>query len=104
MIKYQRASAIREGSSGYSRPKLNPKITSAEDAYRYLSEYRDCDREHFVQITLDGASRIISTRVISIGTLNQSLVHPREVYRPALLDNAAGIIVAHNHPSGQLEA
>lgn len=100
-IKYQRARAVRERSSGYSRPSLNTKITTAEDVYVELSEYRECDREHFIAITLDGASRIIKIRVISIGTLNQSLVHPREVFRPAILDNAAGIIVAHNHPSGQ---
>ena len=55
-------------------------------------------------ITLDGASRIIEKRVIFIGTLNQSLVHPREVFRPAILDKSAGIIIAHNHPSGTLEA
>ena len=55
-------------------------------------------------ITLDGASKIINKRVIFVGTLNQSLVHPREVFRPAILDNSAGIIIAHNHPSGTLEA
>jgi DNA repair protein RadC len=42
--------------------------------------------------------------VIHIGTLNQSIVHPREVFRPAIQDNAAGIIISHNHPSGTLEA
>ena len=57
---------------------------------------------NFVVVTLDGASRVIRTRVVSIGTLNQSLVHPREVFRPAILDNAAEI-VAYNHPSGQRE-
>ena len=55
-------------------------------------------------ITLDGASKVIEKRVIFIGTLNQSLVHPREIFRPAILDNSAGIIIAHNHPSGTLEA
>ena len=60
-------------------------------------------KEHFVLITLDGASNVITSEVISIGTLNQSLVHPREVFRRAILDNSAGII-SHNHPSGQLEA
>ena len=96
--------SVRENRKPYSRPTLNTKITSATDVYNHLTEYHDLEREHFVAITLDGASRVINTRVISIGTLNQSLVHPREVFRPALLDNAAGIIVAHNHPSGQCEA
>ena len=103
-ISYKRATVVRETIRGYSRPTLKPKIRSASDVHFHLSEYHDMDREHFVAITLDGASRIINTRVISIGTLNQSLVHPREVFRDAILDNSAGIIVAHNHPSGQLEA
>ena len=55
-------------------------------------------------ITLDGASHIINTRTVFIGTLNQSLVHPREVFADAIADRAAGVIVAHNHPSGTLSA
>ncbi len=80
------------------------RITSAENVYSLLHEYSTEQKEHFIAITLDGRSRIIEKRVIHIGTLNQSLVHPREVFRPAILDNAAGIIIAHNHPSGTLEA
>ena len=53
---------------------------------------------------MDGASHIINTRTVFIGTLNQSLVHPREVFADAIADRAAGIIIAHNHPSGTLEA
>ena len=102
MIRYRRATAVRERTSGYFRPKLSARITSARDIDRHLQEYRACEREHFIAITLDGASRIINTKVISIGTLNQSLVHPREVFRDAISDNAAGIIISHNHPSGQL--
>ena len=101
-ISYKRATVVRETNQGYCRPTLQAKISSASDVYQHLAKYRDLEREHFVLITLDGASRVIETRVISIGTLNQSLVHPREVFRPAILDNAAGIIVAHNHPSGQV--
>ena len=80
------------------------KITSAGDVYHALAEYSTQNQEHFMLITLDGASKVIEQRVIFIGTLNQSLVHPREVFRPAILDNAAGVIIAHNHPSGTLEA
>ena len=83
--------------------KQNIKITSAEDVHRELQEYALKRQEHFLVITLDGASHIIEKRVISIGTLNQSLVHPREVFADAISDRAAGIIIAHNHPSGQLE-
>ncbi len=80
------------------------RITSASDVYRVLHKYATKDQEHFLLLTLDGASKIIEKRVIFIGTLNQSLVHPREIFRPAIHDNAAGVIISHNHPSGTLEA
>ena len=80
------------------------KVTSASDVYSLLHEYSLKEKEHFILVTLDGASKVIEKRVIHIGTLNQSLVHPREVFRPAILDNAAGVIISHNHPSGTLEA
>ncbi len=80
------------------------RITSAQNVYSLLHEYSLMDREHFLMVTLDGASKVINTRVIHIGTINQSLVHPREVFRPAIQDNAVGVIIAHNHPSGTLEA
>ncbi|WP_415405750.1 JAB domain-containing protein [Sulfurovum sp. CS9] len=83
--------------------KVN-RITSASDVYSLLHEYAKKDKEHFLIVTLDGSSKIIEHRVIHIGTLNQSIVHPREVFRPAIQDNAAGIVIAHNHPSGTLEA
>ncbi|MBN2652433.1 MAG: DNA repair protein RadC [Spirochaetales bacterium] len=56
--------------------------------------------ENFVLITLNGGNQIIKTRVIFKGTLNRSIVHPREIFALALQDRAAGIIVSHNHPSG----
>jgi len=83
--------------------KVN-RITSASDVYSLLYEYAKKDKEHFLIVTLDGSSKIIEYRVIHIGTLNQSIVHPREVFRSAIQDNAAGIVIAHNHPSGTLEA
>ena len=98
-----RAYSVREDRRPYNRPKLNRKITSADNVYDELIEYASKEREHFIVISLDGTSRIIEKRVVSIGTINQSLVHPREVFRDAISDNAVGIIVAHNHPSGQLE-
>jgi len=82
--------------------KQNKKITSAEDIYQVLQEYKNKRQEYFLAITLDGANHLIEKRVISIGTLNSSLVHPREVFADALTDRAASIIVAHNHPSGLL--
>ena len=79
-----------------------PIIDSPEKAVAQLADIRDKKQEYFVCLTLDGANRLISKRVITIGTLTSSLVHPREVYADAITDRAASIIVAHNHPSGDL--
>lgn len=80
----------------------NKKITSAQDVYDELKSFSTKQQEYFLVITLDGASHIINTRTVFIGTLNQSLVHPREVFADAIADRSAGIIIAHNHPSGTL--
>ena len=97
-----RGSKIREDHSLYHHIRKNPVITTAKRAYNYLEAYHYLDREHFIAITLDGASRVIDRHIISIGTLNQSLVHPREIFVRAIQDKATAIILAHNHPSGQL--
>ncbi len=78
-------------------------ITSAADVYAELIDFADKKQEYFLCITLDGASKIINTRTLFIGTINQSLVHPREVFVDAISDRAVGIIIAHTHPSGTLE-
>ncbi|MBT3281129.1 MAG: DNA repair protein RadC [Campylobacteraceae bacterium] len=83
--------------------KQNKKITSASDVYDELKDYQDKQQEYFLTIYLDGANHICETRVITIGTLNRSLVHPREVFAPAIESRCASIIVAHNHPSGICE-
>ena len=80
-----------------------PIIDSAEKAVELLGDIRSKKQEYFVCLTLDGANRLIAKRVISIGTLTASLVHPREVFAEAITDRAASIIVVHNHPSGNLE-
>lgn len=79
-----------------------PVIDSPEKAVEQLSDIRDKKQEYFVCLTLDGANRLIAKRIITIGTLTASLVHPREVFADAITDRAASIIVAHNHPSGSL--
>lgn len=81
-----------------------PIIDSPEKAVEQLADIRDKNQEYFVCLTLDGANRLIAKRVITIGTLTSSLVHPREVFADAITDRAASIIVAHNHPSGNLKA
>lgn len=79
-----------------------PIIDSPEKAVELLSDIRDKKQEYFVCLTLDGTNRLIAKRVVTIGTLTASLVHPREVFADAIADRAASIIVAHNHPSGDL--
>lgn len=91
-----------ELSKRYLIKQKSRKITFAKDAYHELLTYADKKQEHFIAMTLDGANYIIEKRVITIGTLNQSLVHPREVFADAITDRAASVIIAHNHPSGQL--
>ena len=79
-----------------------PLIDSPEMAAKQFDFIRDKKQEHFVLLTLDGARRLIKSRTITIGTLTSSLVHPREVFSPAIEDRAASIIIGHNHPSGML--
>lgn len=81
-----------------------PIIDSPEKAVAQLADIRDKKQEYFVCLSLDGANRLIARRIITIGTLTASLVHPREVFAEAIADRAASIIVAHNHPSGNLQA
>lgn len=79
-----------------------PIIDSPEKAVELLADIRNKKQEYFVCLTLDGANRLIAKRVVTIGTLTASLVHPREVFADAITDRAASIIVAHNHPSGSM--
>ena len=79
------------------------KVKNAEDVVRLTEELKDKKQEYFLTLTLDGASNLIQKRTVFIGTLNQSLVHPREVFADAISDRAAGMIFVHNHPSGDIE-
>ena len=79
------------------------KITSVNDALALTDELKDKKQEYFLTLTLDGASRLIQKRMVFMGTLNKSIVHPREIFADAVSDRAAGIIFVHNHPSGNTE-
>ncbi len=82
-----------------SSPKS--KINSPEDVYRRLyPTMRESKKEHFIELCLDTKNQVIREDTISIGSLNANIVHPREVFRTALIESAAHIIVSHNHPSG----
>jgi DNA repair protein RadC len=73
------------------------------DIWEELRDVRDQKKEHFVVFYLDTRNQEIKRDIVSIGTLNYNLVHPREVFEPAVKNLAASVIVAHNHPSGCLE-
>jgi DNA repair protein RadC len=79
------------------------KIKSIDDVLVLVSELKDKKQEYFLTLTLDGANRLIQKRTVFIGTLNKSIVHPREVYADAISDRATSIIFVHNHPSGNAE-
>lgn len=96
--------ASYELASRYLLDPEQPIIDSPDRAVEQLADIRDKKQEYFVCLTLDGANRLIAKRIITIGTLTSSLVHPREVFADAITDRAASIIVAHNHPSGNLQA
>lgn len=82
----------------------NLPIRSPEDvAQRYTPKLRDLKQEVFMVLCLSSANKIIQERIITTGLLNSSLTHPREVFREAILENAASVILMHNHPSGNLE-
>jgi len=79
-------------------------LRTAGDALPYLREIRDRKQEHFVVLSLSGANEVIAARVATVGLLDMNQVHPREVFADPIADRAAAVIVAHNHPSGTLEA
>lgn len=76
-------------------------VFATEDILRHVSFIRHKRQEYFVCLSLDGYSRVIKRRTVTIGLLDAALVHPREVFAGALKDGAVAIVVAHNHPSGE---
>ena len=76
-------------------------IRRPEDAYNILTTYlAGTDREHVVILLLNTKNKLIGINTVSIGSLSASIIHPRELFKTAILANAGSIIVAHNHPSG----
>ncbi|MBI3420446.1 MAG: DNA repair protein RadC [Candidatus Sungbacteria bacterium] len=85
------------------RGKKARLIMSADAVWKALKDIRSHKKEHFVVFFLDTRNQEIRRELISVGTLNANLVHPREVFEPAISHAAAQVIVAHNHPSGDPE-
>lgn len=99
-LKFTKLQLVKEKAGYYHIPE---KITSPEAAYHTILEVLELDKEPqevLVLISLDVKHKVIGVDKISVGTLNASIVHPREVFKKALANNAALIMLAHNHPSG----
>ncbi len=79
------------------------RIRVPADIVPVVGHYADRKQEVFIAVSLNGAHEVIASRVISVGLVNRTLVHPREVFADAVVDRAAAVVVAHNHPSGRVE-
>jgi len=97
-IAIYKVALVRESQMTPLSSSLRSSAEAAALVHRYLGAV---DREHCVVVLLDQKHKAIGLHTVSIGTLTASLVHPREVFKPAILANAAALLVAHNHPSGE---
>jgi DNA repair protein RadC len=96
-VPVYRVSLVRESSQSTPSPSINKPAEAYEIIKSFLA---DADREYFVVVMLDTKSRIIGINTVAIGILNSCPVHPREVFKPAIISNSARIVLGHNHPSG----
>ena len=88
-----------------ARRRIRPEgvcVRCAEDVLPLVRHFADRKQEHFLCVSLNGAHEVIATRVVTIGLVNVSQVHPREVFAEPIVDRACAVIIAHNHPSGSL--
>jgi len=89
----------------FARRRIRPeglKISFPPDVLPLIQHYVDRKQEHFICISVNGANEVIASRVVSVGLVNKTQVHPREVFADPITDRASAIIVAHNHPSSGL--
>jgi DNA repair protein RadC len=89
----------------YPANTINPKIRSPEDIFRLVAKELCFDKiEKLLLVSMDSRGRLIAKDVLTTGTLNETIINPREIYQKALSRNACSIIIAHNHPSGDINA
>ncbi|MBI2838536.1 MAG: DNA repair protein RadC [Acidobacteria bacterium] len=89
----------------FARRRIRPegaRINKPSDVLPVVAHYADRKQEHFLCISLNGANEVIACRLVSVGLANSTLVHPREVFADAIADRAVSVILAHNHPGGDL--
>jgi len=90
----------------FVRRRIKPeglKIRFPVDILPLIQHYGDRKQEHFLCISINGANEVMNIRVVTIGLLNKSQVHPREVFADVIAERASAVIVAHNHPNGELK-
>ena len=92
-----RVTLVKEKPFDYAETKLGSSADAAALLRTYLA---GVDREHFVVCMVNRKNRLIGLTTVSVGSLTASIVHPREVYKAAILANAAAVLFGHNHPSG----
>ena len=96
IVQRVRIALVRDGDSQYGQ-----KIRRGVDVFRLLKdELIGADRERFLVLLLDNRHNVLAVEEVAVGSVSQALVHPREVYKSAMLTNASAIICVHNHPSG----
>lgn len=83
--------------------RAGERFTAPRQIFDWMKSLQDETKESFITLHLDGKNKVLCMEVVSIGSLNQAIVHPREVFKTALLSNAAAMILIHNHPSGDPE-
>ncbi|MCM2286883.1 MAG: DNA repair protein RadC [Desulfobacula sp.] len=99
-----RAAAV-SAAFEFVRRRIKPeglKIKFPADILPLIQHYGDRKQEHFLSVSLNGANEVMSVRVVSMGLVNKAPVHPREVFADIIAERASAVIVAHNHPSGDI--
>ena len=96
-VPIYRVMLVREASTALAQPQLR---SSRDAAVLFRQHLGAVDREHFLVAMLDQKNKVIGINTVSMGSLTASVVHPREVMKPAILSNAAALLCCHNHPSG----
>ncbi|KRG14012.1 DNA repair protein RadC [Virgibacillus soli] len=101
-LQFQSTFLLAKKLQAIGKAEKRYTIRSPEDAASYLmDEMKDLTQEHFVALMLNTKNEVIAKKTLFVGSLNASVVHPREIYKEAVKHSAASIIVSHNHPSGQ---
>jgi DNA repair protein RadC len=95
------AAMLELGSRRWGQREI--KLRSPNDAYSLIRHYADRRQERFICISLNGAHEVLAIRVVTMGLVNKTIVHPREVFSDPIQDRASAVCVAHNHPSGELK-